>query len=39
MSVSMWIKMKVRGNPLHIATIADHGVCPGKERLNQNPKD
>ena len=39
MSVSMWINMEVQGNALHIATIADHGVCPGKERLNQNPKD
>ena len=39
MSGSMWIKMEVRGNALHIATIADHGLCPGKERLNHNLKD
>ena len=39
MSVPMWFKMGVRGNALHIAKIANHGVCRGKERLNHNPKD
>ena len=39
MSVSMEIKMGVRGKVLHIVTIADHGLRPVKERLNHNPKD
>ena len=39
MSVSMRVKMGAQENALHIATIAEHGVCPSKERLNHSPKD